>query len=140
MTDVTPKKMYEAVRMASLDEPTPIPSDDFRFDDFLYEWNEPDADNELSRAVLDASGSVVAFSRLKVAGERARHGFTGTVREHRGRGLATAAKGYALRAAAARGVTRVTTSNAEENAAMRAINRKLGFEPIGEHVIFGRDL
>jgi hypothetical protein len=23
---------------------------------------------------------------------------------------------------------------------MRGINRKLGFEPIGEHVIFGRDL
>jgi hypothetical protein len=27
-----------------------------------------------------------------------------------------------------------------DNAAMRDINRKLGFEPIGEHVIFGRDL
>jgi RimJ/RimL family protein N-acetyltransferase len=39
-----------------------------------------------------------------------------------------------------RGVTRVTTSNAEENAAIRKINRNLGFEPIGEHVIFGRDL
>jgi len=37
-------------------------------------------------------------------------------------------------------VTRVTTSNAEENEAMRAINRGLGFEPIGEHVIYGRDL
>jgi hypothetical protein len=34
----------------------------------------------------------------------------------------------------------VTTSNAEENAAMRAINRRLGFEAIGEHVIMSRDL
>jgi RimJ/RimL family protein N-acetyltransferase len=140
MADVAPEKLYEAVRAASVDEPTPIPSDDFRFDDFLYEWNEPDADNKSSTAVLDDSDRVVAFSRLKVAGERARHGFTGTVRQHRGRGLATAAKCCALRRVAARGVTRVTTSNAEENAAMRAINRKLGFEPIGEHVMFGRDL
>src|SRR5205814_5833867 len=96
-------------------------------------------DLESSTAVIDERGSVVAFTFLSVVGERAQHGFTGTVREHRGRGLATAAKRLALSKAAERGVTRVTTSNAEENAAMRAINRKLGFEPIGEHVIFGRD-
>jgi RimJ/RimL family protein N-acetyltransferase len=83
---------------------------------------------------------VAAFAFMKIVGDRAQHGFTGTQSEHRGRGLATAAKRSALRAAAARGVTRVTTSNAEENAAMRAINRKLGVEPIGEHVIFRRDL
>ena len=75
------------------------------------------------------------------AGDRAQHGFTGTVRAHRGRGLATAAKRSALRTVPRPvGVTRVTTSNAEENAAIRAINRKLGFEPIGEHVIHARDL
>jgi RimJ/RimL family protein N-acetyltransferase/N-acetylglutamate synthase-like GNAT family acetyltransferase len=140
MTQVAPEAVYEAVRAAALDEPTPIRHDDIRLDDFLREWNEPDADLESSTAVLDESGSVVAFTFLNVAGERAQHGFTGTVQEHRGRGLATAAKRRALRTAAERGVTRVTTSNAEENAAMRAINRKLGFEPIGEHVIFGRDL
>jgi GNAT superfamily N-acetyltransferase len=140
MTQVAPEAVYEAVRAAALDEPTPIRHDDIRLDDFLREWNEPDADLESSTAVLDESGSVVAFTFLNVAGERAQHGFTGTVQEHRGRGLATAAKRCALRTAAERGVTRVTTSNAEENGAMRAINRKLGFEPIGEHVIFGRDL
>jgi RimJ/RimL family protein N-acetyltransferase/N-acetylglutamate synthase-like GNAT family acetyltransferase len=139
MTQVAPEAVYEAVRAAALDEPTPIRHDDIRLDDFLREWNEPDADLESSTAVLDESGSVVGFTFLNVAGKRAQHGFTGTVQEHRGRGLATAAKRRALRTAAERGVTRVTTSNAEENAAMRAINRKLGFEPIGEHVIFGRD-
>jgi RimJ/RimL family protein N-acetyltransferase len=138
MAEVAPETVYEAVRVTLLDEPTPIPTDDFRFDDFLREWNEPDADLESSTAVLDEEDDVVAFTFLNVAGERAQHGGTGTVREHRGRGLATAAKCCALRTAAARAVTRVTTSNAEENAAMRAINRKLGFEPIGEHVIFGR--
>jgi RimJ/RimL family protein N-acetyltransferase len=140
MSEVAPEAVYEAVRAAALDEPTPIPLDDFRLEDFLREWDEPDSDLESSTAVLDEDGKVVAFSFVNVAGERGQHGFMGTVREHRGRGLATAAKRCALRGAAARGVTRVTTSNAEENAAARAINRKLGFEPIGEHVIFGRDL
>jgi len=140
MSQVAPETVYEAVRTAALDEPTPVPHDDFRLDDFLREWDEPDVDLESSTAVLDEDDNVVAFSFVNVAGERGQHGFMGTVREHRGRGLATAAKRSALRAAAARGVTRVTTSNAEENAAARAINRRLGFEPIGEHVIFGRDL
>lgn len=140
MNQVAPETVYDAFRAAALDEPTPMPHDDIRLDDFLREWNEPDADLDSSAAVLDEDARVVAFTFVNVAGERAQHGFTGTVREHRGRGLATVAKRWALRAAAERGVTRVTTSNAEENTSMCAINRKLGFEAIGEHVIFGRDL
>jgi len=138
--ELAPEAVFEAVREAALDEPTPTPHDAFDLDDFRREWDEPGHDHESSSAVLDEDGRVVAFSFLFTAGYRSSHGFTGTVRDHRGRGLATAAKRRALCTAAERGVTRVTTSNAEENAAMRAINRKLGFEPIGEHVIFGRDL
>jgi len=140
LSELTAEDLYEAVAAAALDEPTPVPNDNFDLDEFKREWDEPDMDLDSSTAVLDENGSVVAFSFLQVGGDRAHHGFTGTVAEHRGRGLATAAKRRALRAAAARGVTRVTTANAEENAAMRAINKKLGFEPIGETVIFGRDL
>jgi RimJ/RimL family protein N-acetyltransferase/N-acetylglutamate synthase-like GNAT family acetyltransferase len=140
LAELTPEDLFDAVAAAALDEPTPVPNDKFDLDEFVREWNEPDMDLESSTAVLDDSGRVVAFSFLMVGGNRASHGFTGTVAEHRGRGLATAAKRHVLREAAERGVTRVTTSNAEENAAMRAINRKLGFEPFGEHVIFGRDL
>ena len=140
MNSVQPEALYEAVTVAALDEPTPVPHDDLRFDDFLRDWNDPDLDRDASAAVLAEDGRVAAFAFINIVGDRAQHGFTGTQTEHRGRGLATAAKRSALRAAAGRGVTRVTTSNAEENAAMRAINRKLGFEQIGEHVIFGRDL
>jgi RimJ/RimL family protein N-acetyltransferase len=137
--EVTPEAVYDAVVEAARDEPRPDPIDAIPYDDFLSEWDAPDVDREASCAVLDGD-RVVAFTELRVTGDRAQHGFTGTRRDYRGRGLATAAKCFALQAAAARGVTRVTTSNAEENAAMRAINRKLGFVRIGEHVIVGRDL
>jgi RimJ/RimL family protein N-acetyltransferase len=125
MSELGPEAVFGAVKEAALDEPTPTPHDNFQLDDFLREWNEPDNDHESSSAVLDEGGNVVAFTFLNSAGDRASHGFTGTVRDHRGRGLATAAKRRTLRTAAERGVTRVTTSNAEENAAMREINRKL---------------
>ena len=140
MSSVEPEAVYDAVAAAARDEPSPEPNDNIRFDDFLRDWNDPDLDLDASAVVLAEDGRVASFAFIRIGGDRAQHGFTGTQPEHRGRGLATAAKRYALRAAARRGVTRVTTSNAEENAAMRAINRKLGFEPIGEQVILGRDL
>jgi GNAT superfamily N-acetyltransferase len=140
MSSLQPEPVHAAVVAAALDEPMPVPNDDIRLDDFLRDWEDPDLDLEASTVVLASDGRVASFAFIRIVGDRAQHGFTGTLREHRGLGLATAAKRSALRAAAARGVTRVTTSNAEENAAMRAINRKLGFEPIGEHVILSRDL
>jgi GNAT superfamily N-acetyltransferase len=136
-----PKAVYEATCIAALDEPTPVRSDDISYEEWLTEYEDPDLDCESSAVVVDIDADRVAsFAYINVVGERAQHGFTGTLPDYRGRGLATAAKRYALRAAADKGVTQVTTSNAEENEAMRAINRRLGFKQIGEHVILARDL
>jgi GNAT superfamily N-acetyltransferase len=139
LSELTPEAVYDVVCEAALDEPNATPMDNIGFDDFLRDWHDPDLDRASSFAVLH-DDRVVAFSFLNVGGTRAQHGFTGTARAHRGRGLATAAKRRVLRAAAARGVDRVVTSNAEQNAAMRAINHRLGFEQIGEHVILAREL
>ncbi len=131
--------IFELTRVAIADEPGPVRNDDLRYDDWLVEWEDPDFDHEASTIVVHGD-QPVAFAYLKIVGARAQHVGTATLREHWGRGLATAAKRHALRIAAAKGVTRITTSNAEENAAMRAINHKLGFQPIGEHVILGRSV
>jgi ribosomal protein S18 acetylase RimI-like enzyme len=139
MSELTPEAVYQTMVEAALDEPSAEPNDSISLDEFRRDWNDPDMDLASSAAVLH-EGRVAAFAFIQAVGDRAQHGFTGTAAAYRGQGLATAAKRAALNAAAARGVTRVTTSNAEQNAPMRAINRRLGFEQIGEHVILARDL
>lgn len=53
--------------------------------------------------------------------------FTGVHPDWQGRGIATALKVVCLTEAKAHGMTRMETENHEDNAAMLAINRKLGF-------------
>jgi GNAT superfamily N-acetyltransferase len=54
-------------------------------------------------------------------------GFTGVLREHRGRGLATALKVRVLARARELGCDRVLTWNDATNAGMLGINQRLGF-------------
>ena len=55
--------------------------------------------------------------------------FTGVARAERGKGVALAMKLRALRALKERGIKRFGRTNDEQNAAMRGINRKLGYVP-----------
>jgi RimJ/RimL family protein N-acetyltransferase len=74
---------------------------------------------------------VVALSFLKYppAGGRVWTGFTGTVRSHRGRGVARAVKMETLAQAIELGVESVRTDNDQRNAAMLHINEELGYQP-----------
>ncbi|MFD1731356.1 GNAT family N-acetyltransferase [Deinococcus malanensis] len=54
-------------------------------------------------------------------------GLTGVTRDWRGRGVATALKIAAIRAARIMGATLIRTDNASDNAPMLAINDRLGF-------------
>ena len=65
---------------------------------------------------------------------------TGVAREYRGQGVALALKVKALETAKARGCTLILTENHEDNAPMRAINKKLGFTPDAPGVTYVKTL
>jgi GNAT superfamily N-acetyltransferase len=103
-------------------------------------WLHPDHDPEISAGVL-VDGRLASMSIVFVDAptRRAANGLTATYREHRGRGLATLAKRHALAQAAARGITRVMTEMDETNAAMQAVNRRLGYEPFAVRLSWRRE-
>ena len=91
-------------------------------------WDDPLLSMDGSFAAV-ADGRIAASTNLRVSGSCASNGFTGTLREYRGRGLATTVKTAALLWAAEHGIERVHTFNDEENAAMLRVNEKLGYRP-----------
>ena len=139
MRDAQLEAVYDAVVEAARDEPRPEPIHNIPYDEFVTEWDQPDVDLDASTIAYDGQRRPPSPSSESSA-TGGNMGSPAPGATTAARGPATVVKRVALRAAAARGVTRVTTSNAEENAAMRAVNRNLGFTPIGEHVIYARDL
>jgi GNAT superfamily N-acetyltransferase len=102
----------------------------------LDEWratvlDHPELDDRISVVVLDGERPV-ALAWLLREGTRAAAEYAATAPSHRGRGLATLAKLASTHAARDAGVEQITTENDRENAAMLAVNRRLGFEPTEE--------
>ncbi|MER7893643.1 GNAT family N-acetyltransferase [Micromonospora sp. NPDC094482] len=133
LDEVDPHRMYRAEIATAADEPGDVASDAISYEVWQYDvWQNLGLDKAASTAV-EADGELVAFSVVKRDGDRMWSDFTGTLPEHRGRGLARLAKQAALHRAAAGGVRIAYTSNDEANAPMLAINARLGYRPVAAH-------
>lgn len=126
-----PEPVYRCDRDSVLDEPGPTDVDGMTFGIWRHTiWDHPDCDRDLGMAAVLA-GDVVAVTFLSVDGEggRAMNTGTGVVPALRGRGLGLLVKRHSLARAAEAGISCVITQNDETNAAILAINRRLGYRP-----------
>jgi RimJ/RimL family protein N-acetyltransferase len=131
---VDPQGLYRLDIAASDDAPGETDPHELSFDEWRRElFEQPDLTHEGSFAVV-AGAEAVAYSALSVDVDtrRGRNEGTGTLPQHRGRGLATLAKLAQLRWAAEEEIERVIADNDEQNAPMLSINRRLGYRPFVE--------
>jgi GNAT superfamily N-acetyltransferase len=121
-----------------------MPGDDPHRDRAYREWRE----DALGDPLLELDGSMnvlhgdmpAAFAWIVVdrEGRRGEHELTGTVRAYRGRGLARLAKLAVVRWCRENGIDTLFTSNDSANAAMLAINDRLGYRPTVVYTEFAK--
>jgi len=101
------------------------------------EWLEKEKHQASAGFVALDDGSVVGYARLYETGlsHRLEHGLTAVRRSHRRRGLATALKKAQIRWAADNGYSELVSDMVEGNAAMRAVNERLGYRPLPPVVV-----
>ncbi len=134
-TPVNREKLYWLVREAVLDDPG-FEGEFETLEQFAqmadaWYWSEAE-----TRYLAIHNEEWVALSGLHPKPDQSfvSTSLTGVTRTHRGRGLAQAIKLIAITDATARGYNEIRTNNDSRNAAMLAVNRKLGFEAISELV------
>jgi mycothiol synthase len=101
--------------------PIPAPSYDV--------WLEEEVSGPITFVALDEGRVVGAAALLDRIEGLAEHGLTAVRRSHRGRGIATALKQALVRWAAQNGYRELSTWTQDGNAAMQAVNLKLGYLP-----------
>jgi GNAT superfamily N-acetyltransferase len=92
-------------------------------------WTGPLLDRELSLALVE-DGRVASFTLVNREDTRTWNDMTGTVKEHRGKGLAGILKLASLSAARDAGVTHSFTLMNLDNPPIRALNERLGYREV----------
>jgi GNAT superfamily N-acetyltransferase len=129
-SELDPLLIYQAGAAVSADEPGDVQSAAQSFEAWSHDvWDNPDIDYFCSTACV-MEGKVVSFSIVLRDGDRIWSDMTGTLRSHRGLGLAFLAKSIALHRAASAGATQAFTGMDSENLPMQAINHHLGYRPV----------
>jgi GNAT superfamily N-acetyltransferase len=93
------------------------------------EWLEEEVSGPITLVALDEGRVVGTAGLLDRVDGLAEHGLTAVLRSHRGRGIATALKQALVRWASQNGYRELTTWTQDGNAAMQAVNLKLGYLP-----------
>ncbi len=142
-TDENRRRLYALRNALDGDVPThDVHAEPPSFDEWQKRFIRPEHDPHALAVAADDAGEWIGVSQLGFQ-EGTNIGWTfmtGVRREHRGRGIALALKLHAINAAITRGCPLILTENHEDNAPMRAINRKLGFVPDAPGVSYGKDL
>jgi mycothiol synthase len=93
------------------------------------EWLEEEVSGPITFLALDDDHVVGAAALLPIRVDGLiEHGLTAVLRSHRSRGIATALKRALIHWAAANGCRELTTWTQDGNAAMQAVNLKLGYQ------------
>jgi mycothiol synthase len=104
-----------------LSRPIPAPS--------YEEWLDEEVSGPVTIVALDDGQVVGAAALLDRTDELAEHGLTAVRRSHRGRGIATALKQALVHWASRHGYRELSTWTQDGNAAMQAVNLKVGYRP-----------
>ena len=135
------QKFHALSTLIRRDIPGPDVLEDVPFEQFLKSLASP---NRLGDAQFVAirDDEWIAMSTLwrRGADDVLQTGATGVVRSERGKGIAMLLKHYAVHYAKRRGAPQIITDNAEQNAPMRAINKKLGFVALPEAWLMEKSL
>jgi len=142
-TDENRRRLYALRNTLDRDVPTnDVHAEPPSFEEWQKRFDRPEHDPNALMLAADGSGEWIGISQLGFQ-EGTGIGWTfltGVLPEYRGRGIALALKLCAIDVARARGCPLILTENHEDNAPMRAINRKLGFVPDAPAVSYSKDI
>jgi GNAT superfamily N-acetyltransferase len=131
-----PRPVYELDLEVSRDIPGESGVDGWTLGDWAAQfWHTPTCDPDLSLvAYVDDEMAALTMLRFDPPSGRVMAGLTGTRSAYRGRGLARLLKTHSLHLAGEAGATLAIASNEDRNAAMLAVNERLGYRPFSRRV------